>query len=221
MEDSAVVLHRPEDDEDEDEEDDPLLPFTLDSSPPRPLATTPSHFITRTVSSATLLREQTDGSGGGYLHETHKLITLAIPLVITNMSSFLVGMVGIVFVGHLGKFELSVAVLAASIFNVTGLSFLLGSLGALETLCSQAYGAKNYHLVGIALQRAIIFTNVLALCVSLSWTKASALLLVLGQEASLAGAAGQYLQWCIPALFFVGTGDCLKRYLTAQNVVVR
>jgi MATE family multidrug resistance protein len=135
------------------------------------------------------------------------------------MSSFLISMISIVFVGHIGKFELSVAVLAASIFNVTGLSFLLGSLGALETLCSQAYGAKNYAALGIVLQRSLLFTTTLAGIVASMWSQADKLLRFLGQDADLSAAAASYLHWSIPALFFVGAGDCLKRYLTSQNCV--
>ncbi len=41
------------------------------------------------------------------------------------------------FIGHLGKHELSAAVLGTSLFNVTGLSILIGLCSAMETLCGQ------------------------------------------------------------------------------------
>lgn len=217
FEDSAAIISV---EEEEEEEDAPLLATTSNDS--RPYHDARAKPPARVVSSAMLLREKSDGvdTRQAYLHETWRLLALALPLVATNMSSFLVGMVGIVYVGHLGKFELSVAVLAASIFNVMGLSFLLGSLGALETLCSQAYGGKNYPAVGIALQRAILFTLTLAALVITSWIKAEGLLLALGQEAKLAAGAAKYLHWSSPALAFVAVAECLKRYLTAQNSVL-
>lgn len=43
------------------------------------------------------------------------------------------------FVGHIGKHELSAAVLGTSLFNVTGLSILIGLCSAMETLCGQVH----------------------------------------------------------------------------------
>lgn len=143
-----------------------------------------------------------------------------VPLIASSMSAFLISMIGVAFVGHLGKWELSVVVLAASLFNVFGVSFLIGSLGALETLCGQAYGAKNYKAMGIILQRAMLFTLVLASAVALSWSKIETLMLFLGQNATLSAAAARYLHWSTPALFFVASADCLKRFLTSQNVML-
>jgi MATE family multidrug resistance protein len=200
----------------EEEDAQPLLTSSTPSVWPVSGST---RQLQRVVSSATLLWEKSLAKDKGYLHEVGRLLALTIPLVATNTSSFLISTISIVFVGHIGKFELSVAVLAASIFNVTGLSFLLGSLGALETLCSQAYGAKNYPAVGIVLQRSLLFTTTLAVLVATMWSQAEMFLLFLGQDPAISAAAARYLHWSIPALFFVGSGDCLKRYLTAQNCV--
>jgi multidrug resistance protein, MATE family len=209
-EDSAAVISV------EEEDAQPLLASHAPAS--WPVSGSPRH-LPRGISNATLLHESGRDKDIGYLHEIGRLLALTIPLVATNTSSFLISMISIVFVGHIGKFELSVAVLAASIFNVTGLSFLLGSLGALETLCSQAYGAKNYPAVGVVLQRSLLFTTTLAAAVGALWSQADKLLRFLGQDPALSAAAASYLHWSIPALFFVGAGDCLKRYLTAQNCV--
>jgi len=200
----------------EEEDTQPLL---TPSTPSRWHVSGSPRQLPRIVSSATILRESNKAKDKGYLHEVGRLLALSLPLIATNTSSFLISTISIVFVGHIGKFELSVAVLAASIFNVTGLSFLLGSLGALETLCSQAYGAKNYRAVGIVLQRSLLFTITLAALVATIWSQAEKLLRFLGQDPAISAAAARYLHWSIPALFFVGCGDCLKRYLTAQNCV--
>jgi hypothetical protein len=53
-------------------------------------------------------------------HEAKKILQLAAPLVISALSGFVVPLVQLSFVGHLGKHELSIAVLSASFFNVTG-----------------------------------------------------------------------------------------------------
>lgn len=64
-------------------------------------------------------------------------------------------------VGRLGSFELSAAVLSTTLYNVSGLSLLLGFASAMETFCGQAYGARNYKLVGVVLQRALVSERLL------------------------------------------------------------
>ena len=40
--------------------------------------------------------------------------------------------------------------------NISGLSIVFGGMSALDTLCSQAYGARNFKLVGLWAQRCIV-----------------------------------------------------------------
>ena len=49
------------------------------------------------------------------------------------------GLLHVLLAGHLGEFELSVAVLATSLYNVTGVSVLLGFAGSMETLAGQVH----------------------------------------------------------------------------------
>lgn len=176
----------------------------------------------RTVPSIDTLALESSGTEtiNSYLHELNRLIALAVPLIISNASSFLSSLLAIAFVGHVGKFELSAVILALSFFNVTGISFITGSLGALDTLCGQAYGAKNYPATGVALQRAVLFTTSLATGVALLWTQMERIMILFGQEPSLAVAAARFLRWNTPALFFLSFAECLKRYLMAQNIVL-
>ncbi len=47
-----------------------------------------------------------------------------MPLSLTNLCGFGIALVAVGFVGRLGQYELSVAVLATSIYNVTGFSVM-------------------------------------------------------------------------------------------------
>jgi Na+-driven multidrug efflux pump len=58
-----------------------------------------------------------------------RLARLAVPLAGAHFFNFALSLITLAFVGHLGEFELSVAVLATSFFNVTGLSILIGLVG--------------------------------------------------------------------------------------------
>lgn len=45
--------------------------------------------------------------------------------------------ISLIFVGHLGTFEMSAAVLGTSFSNVSGFALMVGLSSALETLCGQ------------------------------------------------------------------------------------
>lgn len=62
---------------------------------------------------------------------------LGVPLSAQAILSFSATLVSMSFIGHIGKHELSAAVLGTSLFNVTGLSILIGLCSAMETLSGQ------------------------------------------------------------------------------------
>ena len=120
---------------------------------------------------------------------------------------------------RLGAAELSAAILATSLFNVTGLSVLTGFSAAMETLAGQAYGAKSYRAVGVVLQRALIIVTLLTALLATVWSKAESLLLLAGQDEEIAAMAAHYILRMIPALYCVGLSEAFKRYLMAQRCV--
>lgn len=67
----------------------------------------------------------------------HRLLALALPLAGQNILAFSLSLISVGFIGHLGKYELSVAVLATSLYNLTGNSVIQGMAGGMETLCGQ------------------------------------------------------------------------------------
>ncbi|KAM3750966.1 hypothetical protein ACB098_04G073200 [Castanea mollissima] len=77
----------------------------------------------------------------------------------------------------------------------------MGMASALDTLCGQSYGAKQYHMMGIQMQRAM------------------ALLILFGQEHDIATAAGEYACFMVPSIFAYAFLQCLVRFLQTQNIV--
>ena len=59
-----------------------------------------------------------------------RLVKLAAPIAATNLCSFAISLVSLMFVGRLGDSQLSAAILATSVYNITGLSLLIGFAGA-------------------------------------------------------------------------------------------
>ena len=74
----------------------------------------------------------------------YRLLALALPLVAQNLFNYGSSLISLIFVGHLGTFELSAAVLANSALNITGFAFLVGLASAMETLCGQVC-VKSWH----------------------------------------------------------------------------
>ncbi|KAL4448284.1 hypothetical protein ABPG75_005503 [Micractinium tetrahymenae] len=151
--------------------------------------------------------------------EVVRLLALAFPIAVTNLLGFISAAVGVSFVGRLGGLQLSAAVLANSVFNVTGLSAMMGFTGTVDTLCGQAVGARNHRLVGLILQRALLVNLCFGGAIAAAWWKSEYLFLALGQEPELAAASARYLRILAPALPVMGTTEACKRWLMAQGVV--
>eukprot|EP00878_Enallax_costatus_P024109 GHUV01025702.1.p1 GENE.GHUV01025702.1~~GHUV01025702.1.p1 ORF type:complete len:494 (+),score=51.79 GHUV01025702.1:73-1554(+) len=163
-----------------------------------------------------------DGTGSHKVRaELSRLTSMAGPLFLQNIFSYSTSVVAVAFVGHLGDpLLLSSAVLANSLYNVTGYSLISGLSAGMETLCGQAYGAGSYKSLGLVLQRALLITWLTCLPIMLLWAHSEGLMLHLGQQPAIAQGAAMYLWHITPTLFMGATVECLKRYLLAQQVVL-
>ncbi|PWA37562.1 multi antimicrobial extrusion protein [Artemisia annua] len=118
------------------------------------------------------------------------------------------------------ELALSDASMATSFASVTGTSLMIGMGGALDTFCGQSYGAKEYHMLGIHMQRAMIV--LLSACIPLAfiWANAGTLLVFLGQDPEISAEADLYAKFMIPSLFGDALLQCHVQFLQSQNNVV-
>ncbi|KAK1373824.1 Protein DETOXIFICATION [Heracleum sosnowskyi] len=121
------------------------------------------------------------------------------------------------FVGHLGEVCLSGASMATSFAGVTGFSLMLGMGSALETFCGQAYGAKEYHMLGVHMQRAMLVLMLMCIPISILWSFTSDIFTFLGHDPEISVQSGIYACWLIPAIFAYGLLQCQFRFLQTQN----
>ncbi|PAN37383.1 hypothetical protein GQ55_7G081500 [Panicum hallii var. hallii] len=154
------------------------------------------------------------------LAEVRKQLYLAGPLIAAWLLQNLISMISVMFVGHLGELALSSASIATSFASVTGFSFLAGMASSLDTLCGQAFGAKQYSLLGIFKQRAVLVLTLMSVAVAVIWSYTGRILLFFGQDPEIAAGAESYIQWMIPALFAYGPLQCHVRFLQTQNIVL-
>ncbi|PSR87774.1 Protein DETOXIFICATION like [Actinidia chinensis var. chinensis] len=152
--------------------------------------------------------------------EAKKQVGLAGPLIAVSLLQYCVQVISLMFVGHLGRLPLSSASLATSFASVSGFSVLLGMGSALETLCGQAYGAKQYHMLGIHTQRAMLTLLATTVPLSLLWFYTTTILTAFGQNPEISTQAGNFNRWMIPSLFAYALLQCLNRFLQTQNIVI-
>ena len=123
---------------------------------------------------------------GSYCKEIKELFTLAWPTVLSYFFYHMIHMISLFFAGRIGKLELAAGTLALSFINVTGPSLFIGLGSAVETLCSQAFGARNYRLVGVVLQRGVWILGLTCILAWSLWVNSELLLLLVQQEKNVA-----------------------------------
>ncbi|KAK8521342.1 hypothetical protein V6N13_077451 [Hibiscus sabdariffa] len=152
--------------------------------------------------------------------EMKKQLLLAGPLVSVNFLIFALQLISVMFVGHLGNLALAGASMASSFASVTGFSLLKGLASALDTFCGQSYGAKQYHMLGIHLQGALIVLLLASIPLAFIWANAASILLFFGQDPQISAEAGRYARFMLPSIFGFAVQECHVRFLQTQNNVV-
>ena len=61
----------------------------------------------------------------------------------------------------------------------------------METLCGQAYGARDYKALGDVLQRALLVCWVACIPAALLWSQSEALMVAVGQDPAIAALAAR------------------------------
>ncbi|KAL3681062.1 hypothetical protein R1sor_024018 [Riccia sorocarpa] len=152
--------------------------------------------------------------------EAKKSLNIAAPMIVTNLIYFAIIMSSLMFVGHLGVLELSSAALGNSMASVLGFTMMLGLASGLETLCGQAYGAKQYHLLGLYYQTSVLVLVCFAVLLSFLWWNMGPLLLFIGQQENISRQTTIYLRALLPALFAAAVTHPTIKFLQSQNVVL-
>eukprot|EP01018_Ginkgo_biloba_P032995 Gb_25415 [translate_table: standard] len=151
--------------------------------------------------------------------ESRKLWILSGPSIIVSIFNFMLSAISQMFAGHLGELELA----GASIANVgiQGLAYgiMLGMASAVQTLCGQAYGAKQYSLLGVICQRSMIIMTATAILLAFLYWFADSVLIEIGQSKAIAAAGAIFARGLIPQLFAFALNCPMQRFLQAQNIV--
>jgi MATE family multidrug resistance protein len=147
-----------------------------------------------------------------------RMLALAWPLVLTNLSQFALTLTDTVFLGRLGTDELAAATLGANLF-FAALAPCFGLAMAAAPMTAQTRGRGRGFVRGMRrdVRAALWAVAIATVPIWLLLWHAEALLLALGQEARLAALAGDYvraLMWGMPCFCaFVA----LRGFLAAEQ----
>ncbi|GJT49998.1 probable GTP-binding protein OBGC2 [Tanacetum coccineum] len=86
------------------------------------------------------------------------------------------------------------------LFACLGLVQQLGMSSALETLCGQAYGAKQYKKFRTQTYTAIFSLLIVSIPLSVLWKYTKNILILTGQSPSIAHEAGRFITWLLKIL---------------------
>ncbi|RVW34814.1 Protein detoxification 25 [Vitis vinifera] len=145
--------------------------------------------------------DSTSNLKGRIWDESKKMWRVAFPAILTRVTSYGMLVVTQSFVGHISQLDLSGYALMLNVIIRFVNGILLGMSSATETLCGQAFGAKQYHMMGIYLQRSWIVDLV---------------------EDDIAIAAGNFSLWLLPILYSFVFSMTIQMYLQAQlkNMII-
>ncbi|RVW20584.1 Retrovirus-related Pol polyprotein from transposon RE1 [Vitis vinifera] len=101
--------------------------------------------------------------------------------------------------------------------NLTSSPTVFGMACSLQTLCGQSFGAKQYHMLSIYLQRSWLVVTIASLFLLALFIFTTLILKAVGQEEEITKLAGYISCWPIPVMFaFIVSYTC-KIYLQAQS----
>ncbi|KAL9245570.1 hypothetical protein vseg_019206 [Gypsophila vaccaria] len=148
--------------------------------------------------------------------ELKKIWRIAGPSVLCRVSMFGLTIITQSFAGHLSDLDLAAFSILTTLLISISFGFLIGMATALETLCGQAYGARQHHLLGIYMQRSCLVLFGCALLLLPIFICASPLLKMLGQSVDVAERTGFLAKWLIPMHLSFVFQFSMQRFLQSQ-----
>ncbi|EGG15363.1 multi antimicrobial extrusion family protein [Cavenderia fasciculata] len=148
------------------------------------------------------------------------ILKWAWPMVVSNLLnnvSYL--FINLIFVGRLSRNELAAAALANT-WTYGTQAFSLGINNACDTLVSQSWGAENYVLVGLTVQRATIVTTGVTVLVAVLWALTEKFLLLVQQDPTISYLALKYVLYLMPGLWFGNVLNVMQKYVQGQGLMM-
>ncbi|VFQ92189.1 unnamed protein product [Cuscuta campestris] len=172
--------------------------------------------ISEKLLNSQLVKKSEDLKGKVY-DESKKIWRVAFPGILSRVASFGSIVVTQSFIGHIGELDLAGYALVQTLLVRFVNGVLIGMSSATETLCGQAYGAGQYYMMGIYLQRSIVVELVTMTILLPFFLFGTQLFRLLGEQEAIASSAGNIALWFIPFDYSFVFSMSIQMYLQAQQ----
>ncbi|KAF2600047.1 hypothetical protein F2Q68_00007447 [Brassica cretica] len=142
---------------------------------------------------------------------------IALPSTLFRVMSFGCIVVAQAFIGHNSERGLAAYALLQSTFIRFIYGVMAGMSSATETLCGQAYGAQQYHMMGIYLQRSWIVDTFTATLFVPFIVFAGPILRLLGQNIEITKTVDEIYLWVIPYLYSLVFTMTMQMFLLSPS----
>ncbi|WCJ27663.1 MATE efflux family protein [Euphorbia peplus] len=150
--------------------------------------------------------------------ENKKIWKVGLPAMLARVTQYGMVVVTQAFIGNLGENQLA----AYALIQIISIRFAIGMSSATETLCGQAFGAKQQQMMGIYLQKSWIINFITATLLLPVFIFSSKIFQLLGQDKQVSEIAGYISYWFVPILYSLCFTNSLQKFLQTQmkNLVV-
>ncbi|CAK3903183.1 MATE efflux family [Lecanosticta acicola] len=150
--------------------------------------------------------------------ETIIMLQYSGPLVLTHLLQYVFSLIIILVASQLSTDELAGVSLGSTTANILGYAVFEGMATALDTLCSQAFGASAFTDVGMHTIRFTIFIHLVAIPIGLLWFFSEELLLLVNVPSlAVAQNAGVFLRCSLIGIPGYASFEAGKRFMQAQG----
>jgi MATE family multidrug resistance protein len=147
------------------------------------------------------------------------------PVSIAYFLYMMINVMNIIMISHSKKakeddeFVYSVT-LGMSLYYMLALSVCIGITSALDTFCTNSYGAKLYYLMGCYRNRALAILSLIYIPTAILMFFFKDILILMGQSEKVASNAGDFLRGVSPGVIFFYYIDINRRFLNAQGIFI-
>lgn len=156
----------------------------------------------------------------GYWQMVKNYLDQAVPSMMALMLWRMQETIVLIYIGYCDENKADLIAgygLAINIANVCFNSMAIGLNGALETLVSQAYGAKDFKSCGMFLYRSRVALTILCVPCTAILLNIAQPLKALGQPEPVIEIAQAYIRVYLPGLFVFAFNDGLRRFFNSMG----
>eukprot|EP00977_Amphora_coffeiformis_P017867 scaffold5999_cov149-Amphora_coffeaeformis.AAC.4 len=154
-----------------------------------------------------------------FRQHARQIFDLSVPIVSGEVFQNTLPVIDLAFVGRLlSKEDLAAAALATVWFNLWNAT-LLGFCTALDTVLSQAYGAKQYTILAMWTGNGLLIVMLAAAVMAALLAICEPVMRLLGQDKDVSHEAGRFSMRLIPGIFPYYAFKVLVKHLQTQDIL--